>query len=179
MGVIKSVVTGIATTFATLIVHLGVVSFFPFPFNRANIIVLLLVWFSMYGRPTRSLGLAVALAFLIELYSSAPFGTELVALTGSVMALRWLLRRIFTNYSWYMVLLSVVSALIAYRLIFTFLIIGESLLSKDPWPVNTALFLNYALELLLTTAVAAVSYGLVSRVLKRLRPVYIQKHLAL
>jgi hypothetical protein len=138
----------------------------PFPFSKINIIFLVLVIIMM----TKDSGLVVWIAFLahfiIELYSSVPFGLILFSGTISILIIFWFYKNIFTNRSWYSSIALTLIALILYRLLYIFLLFFLNIINVNNFIWESSILFIFGWEILLTSLSTGFVYFILSRFFK-------------
>lgn len=93
--------------------HTIVNYFFAFPLNKVNVVFLLLIWIISYKHHITMLWLALSLSFVMEMFSSLPFGITTAATITTLVFIRYIFSFLFTNFSWYsMFLLGFLSILL-------------------------------------------------------------------
>lgn len=98
----------------------------PYPIYQLHGIYLFLVWLLINSQKTKALWLGLIFGYMSELFSAEIFGVHTLTLIISLVAVDWLIEKIFTNQTWYIITIIGVVATILYRLIF----IGISLASR-------------------------------------------------
>lgn len=146
----------------------------PLPFSRLNLaLAILIVWMLWSGK-----GIVVwwmfFTSFIVELYSTSPFGTILFSSTLAMLLGYWFYRHIFTNRSWYAAIILTIAIILFYRTIYTLLLIILSILevaNPIPWKL---FFLASLWEILFTTLLVALFYLILSRFSRRLKTAVIE-----
>lgn len=87
------------------VAHTAVSYLLPFPFNQINVAFLSLMWLVVYRNDSHMLWLALGITILIDVFSSSPFGLLSASVIIALVSVRRLFFVVFTNYSWYNVLL--------------------------------------------------------------------------
>ena len=153
--------------------HIAVANFFLFPINYINVIFLSLVWLITYRGAAFSLWLALILSFLLEIFSAAHFGLNMIAMTISLYFVAYFLTNIFINHSWFIVFLSGFLGVLCYRFIFGMLLYLLKFFSRGSFTSIYKMSVNALLEAGLTAATLAILYFISSLVIKKLNPKYI------
>lgn len=108
----------LAGSFIVFFLHVTLIYVLPYPASHLNFLFIILLWLIIYKDSPWILWAALALSFFTELFSSLPFGVSTAALLLSLFLEHWLLLNIFTNHSWYIVLLCGLTAIFTYRILF-------------------------------------------------------------
>lgn len=145
----------------------------PFPFNQINLIFIYVVWLNVNNSSGRVLRIALLLSFFTELFSSSPFGFSTLALLLSLIVLQWFLNNIFTNHSWYVVMITGGISLIGYRLLFFVLLIIAHVFSPKLMAFDIIPWTNITIEALMSALGLTLFYGGTTLILKRFNPKYI------
>ncbi|MBU1901272.1 hypothetical protein KKG82_02805 [Patescibacteria group bacterium] len=132
----------------------------PYPWNSINILFVCSILFLVFKESGLVIWLTCAMHFFIELYSVQPFGIALVASTFSLLFTYWLYQHIFTNHSWYAVIALSIISLILYRGISLILLFIFSMFIHTIDLQLSSLMIQYAWEILSTTLVASIIYGI-------------------
>lgn len=164
----------VAVAFSALIFFLQFVSkeFLPYPFDQINVIFVAMVWLIILSSRLEIIWLGAPLAFLLEIFSSAPFGLNSFVLLLSFLLVYWLLANFLTNRSFLIVLLLGLIGMTFYRLVFIAVEQLFGLTSGTNWTWSGALSL-YALEVVLTAVALTLFYLLTSLFVKKLNPSYV------
>lgn len=155
------------------ILHLSVTTLAPYPFKHINLLFLMMLWMVILRPGAKTFWVAFFLGFLLELYTSAPFGLNIVALLGSLAAINWFMNRLFTNHTVYIVFFSCLIGSALYRLIF---IAGLATLDFSRGNLNFSwleIFREVGMEVALTSLAAIIFYIVTSIFWRRLNPNYI------
>lgn len=163
----------IAAIFLVFLTHTLFIYLLPYPANRINFLFIILLWLIIHKNDPLILWLALPLSFATELFSSLPFGLSTAALLFSLFLEHWLLLNIFTNHSWYIVLLSGFTALVSYRILF-FILVGTAVLFKaTDYSLRWSILPDLIVEGLINACALTLLY-LASRLFsRRLNPRYI------
>ena len=140
-----------------VVLHIAISSFAEYPFNNLNImfagLMLVLVW--------RESGIVVwlcfALHFLIELYSSVPFGITLFSSTISILFAYWIHQSILTNRSWYTSWVLTSITILIYRVLYSvgIALFLTNLENNIAW---STLIYNYVWEIIITSTFTLILY---------------------
>ena len=166
--------TTILLILGSITVHLSIINLFPYPFNYINILFVIMIWPLIFSEKKRLLTLAVPLTFFMELFSSAPFGINIVSIICSLIFVRWLLLNLFTNRSIYIVFLAGLFVTITYRLLFMLFLFGASLIQHhNNFSFSIFLFINALWSSFLTAVLLVLAYTMMSIYRRRFNPGYI------
>lgn len=162
---------------AVFLAHLSLINCLPHPFHNINLPFLAILWFVILTAESRSLYLALPLAFVLELYASAPFGANSGALIFSLGIITWFLLNIFTNRSFYIVILSSFLGTLLYRLLH----VAFTLFADFFVALNQTLFFSWGdfmvetlWEMLFTSVLATIFYIITYLSFRGLNPKYIK-----
>lgn len=114
------------------LLHILLVTNLPSPFNQFNIIIIFLAWLALRSRTNAALAFAVVFGFLNSLFSSEAFGLSIFAMLCTIVLFNWMLMTIFTNHSWYMILLAGGLFVLSYQIIFIVAISAYGLFTRQP-----------------------------------------------
>lgn len=162
------------TIFLISVANIFVINFFPFPYSRINLIFLYLLLVLIVD-PDNSVVLwqGLALAFVSELFSSTPFGINMLSCMGTLVVSQWMLKNIFTNRSSYIVFLMSVLSIVLYRFqYFTYLSAGD-FINHSVNSLNLHTFIGVFWEAFLTSAILFVLYFAGFRFNKKMDPMYL------
>lgn len=147
----------------------------PAPFNLFNVVVTGFIGLMLLTNRSVIIWLTVPVAFLMELFSAAPYGAISVSLFFSVAMLHWCLTRWFTNFSVIMVLATGLLGIVCYRGLWfgaawfiQWLQQGQTGLLITPTTL-----LTIGVEALVSTLIFTSGYGLAALFIKRLNPRYL------
>lgn len=155
------------------VAHIAISYLVPAPFNYINLITISLALISLRQNSDQAIWYALVLGFLLELFSADYFGVTMAALVVSVMVLSWLLRTVFTNYSWYMIFLTGFLFVVVYQSLQIMFRIGTEIVLRKPVYFTSAVGKEILLEALINTFILTVVYLIASSVSKRHSPRYI------
>lgn len=159
--------------FFIFFIHTFFIYLLPYPANRLNFLFIILLWLIIYKNDPSILWLALPLSLSTELFSSVPFGLSTAALLLSLFLEHWLLLNIFTNHSWYIVLLCGFTAIVSYRILFFLFIFIATLLRVMQYSFQWNILPDLLVEGSLNAGALMMLY-LLSRVfIRRLNPRYI------
>ena len=103
--------------------------------------------------------LSFVMHFLIELYSTAPFGTILFSGTIATLIIYWLAESVFTNSTVLVALGLSTIGLIVYRAIYTvFLVASSVVLDTNTGLLQGSIMLVFLWELLFTSILVGILY---------------------
>ena len=111
-----------ALLFVVVTIHLGIAYMLPFPWNSLNILFVFSILFLVFRGSGLVIWITCVMHFFVELYSAQPFGIAMVSSTFSLLFTYWLYQYIFTNRSWYIVIILSISSLFFYRVMSTILL---------------------------------------------------------
>lgn len=156
------------------IIHLAAINLLPYPFSHLNVVFLLFTWLIIFSGQTKILYLGLPLAFLLELYSPAPFGVITLSFLISLSLVSWFLFNLLTNRSLYIVFLAGFSGLLLYRFLFILILFILNLFKGGAPLLLPEVLLNIFLEIILTSLALVVFYFLTSLFIRRLNPAYVR-----
>lgn len=116
---------------AIFVVHTMVNYLLPFPFNQINTAFLTLMWLVVYRNDSQMLWMALGVTFLMNIFSSSPFGLLSISVITALLAVRKLFFVVFTNYSWYNVLLLGLVGYIFYKTMLYLTFVCLSILNRS------------------------------------------------
>lgn len=148
-------------------IHIGLSFLLPDPWNKINIIFALMALFIVIIESPVSVWMVLIIHFIIELYTTIPFGIQLYAATISALCGYWLYRRIFTNTSWYSALALTAVMLLLYRLFYILLLALVAAASAFTLPPMGDMMRIFFWEILLTTVITFFLYWLVYAIGKK------------
>lgn len=157
------------------ILHLLLLTLAPYPLKHINLLFLLMLWLVILRPGAETFWAAFFLGFLLELYTSAPFGLNIFALLVSLFAVSWFLNRLFTNHTVYIVFFSCFIGTALYRLTF---IIWLVIVDFNRYNLNFSwpeIFWEMILEVGLTSLTTVLLYLVTSVFWRRLNPNYINE----
>lgn len=155
------------------VVHIAINYLVPTPFNYVNVILIFLAWVTFRQNNNQPVWFALALGFLIELFSADHFGLSMAALVSSVIVLNWLLRTVFTNYSWYMILCASALFVVTYQVATLIFRAIAQIVLRQPLYFTSAVIKEISVEALVNAVILAVVYLLMASTSKRQSPRYI------
>ncbi|PIT88798.1 MAG: hypothetical protein COU29_00240 [Candidatus Magasanikbacteria bacterium CG10_big_fil_rev_8_21_14_0_10_36_32] len=159
--------------FTIFVLHIGVANTLPYPFNNINVIFLILAWQIFFNNRPRAIWYMLPLAFLMELFTSAPFGINSISLFVSLISTKWLLDNLFTNRSVYIVFLSSAVSLAIYRLVFITLIYFINFFFYHVKIGVSKFFLDVGVEILFTSILMTGFYFIHFFFIKKFNPKYL------
>ena len=161
----------ISLSIIVLIIHIIVNEVLPQPFNFINVIFIFILLLLIIKRVNNILWLIFPLCFLLELYSSAPFGINTLALLTTFAIIDWALNNIFVHRSVYIAIFSSLFGILCYRLLFIlFLIMLNKFQLYFFWQVT---LMEILWEVTLTTSTLAIAYVIFYKLEKRFNPRYL------
>ena len=163
----------IASILVIFALHTGVAYSAPYPIYNLHTIYIYLVWLLIHSQKTKAMWLALTLGYLTELFSAETFGVHTITLLISVTVVGWLIEKIFTSHSWYIILIIGLCATLTYRLLFI-LVSSASHFFKDITSYLTSNTIESAgVEILVNTTGLLLLYGINKLFTKRVNPRYI------
>lgn len=155
-------------------VHLFLIQFLPFPYNRINLLLIFLMLYSIVSIRPQSLWLILPLVWFSELFSSYFFGINALAILLILFVYNFLLITVLSNRSLPTVFLSSILLVFFYRLLILVAIKTVSFFfDVDTLNLDTEWLINLFWEIVFTTFFTTIIYYTLSKFLKRLRPEYI------
>ena len=155
------------TILLILVAHIFVVNFLPFPFDHINIIFSSLLLMLTVTSDKKVIWLALVISYFSELFSSIPFGVGTAALIASLLIINWFQLNILTNRSVYMVFLSALLGLSAYRFLFVlFLTANNYFFNQGALPYKE-IAANAGWEILLSSLAVFLFYIVGSQFLSK------------
>lgn len=164
------VIVTLLLSLLVLTAHLAVVYFLPSPWNRLNLVMVVLT-IVLIGWDTRAVvWFMFPFGLLLEQSSAEPFGVMLIAMVLSITIAYAVYRRLITNRSWYSALLLAMVAIFSYRLIAALLIIVSHSPQPHLWSLVKPTLAVIVPEVLLTGITTAAVAAVLSRFSARFRP---------
>lgn len=164
----------LALSLAIFFLHLFVLLIPPYPLNQLNVVLISLMWLAFYTDQKIVIWLSLLLGLLMELFSALPFGIYLIVIIITIAALRFGLKRIFTNRSIYIIAITGFSALCFYRALFIALELVAEIFSAYQSHFSPATFVTYGVEIVVTGLAQLAIYFISARFIRRLNPRYIE-----
>jgi len=155
------------------LLHFASLSILPFPFNHANVFLVLIIWLLFFSTRPVVVWLALPAGFLLELFSPRPFGIIALSLTATSVIISWALLNLLTHRSIYMVLLVGFLGSIFYRVFIYLFSSALSLISQEPGLVLVWSWSDFAGEIFSTTIILFCLYFISSFFIRRLKPQYL------
>ena len=90
-------------------------TFFYYPFDRIDPILLFLLWKVVYKNNISYLWVVVPVFVMIDLFSAQPYGLISVSTLVSILLIRMIFYRFITTFSWYSILLLSASGIMVYK----------------------------------------------------------------
>lgn len=154
-------------------IHIAGNYLIPAPFNYVNVILIFLAWVTFRQNSNQPVWFALVFGFLIELFSADHFGISMAAMVVSVVILNWLLRTVFTNYSWYMILCTSFLFIVTYQVGLIVLRIMADIVLRQPLYFTSAVITEIAIEAVANAIILAFIYLVATGASKRYSPRYI------
>jgi len=101
-----------------IITQIFFINILPLTAHKLNLVLIALVFILIFNSYQKALQWAVGLGLLIDLYSFLPFGFYTINLIIVLLIINFLLTNVFTNKSFYSVLILIILATFFYNLIF-------------------------------------------------------------
>ena len=158
----------------TVAVHVFVIELLPYPFNQINTIFLVAVGLLILTVNMKNLWICLLFGFVLEFFSTLPFGVVLSALLISGVLVYWILTNVFTHRSLYMVFLTGGIGIFIYRIIIIGIMTFRNFLHHNTIVVDFhKTCIDMIVEVLTTTITLTLFYLLLHAFVKKLRPEYI------
>jgi rod shape-determining protein MreD len=116
-------------------VQLSIIKALPYPFNAVNLVIISLVFVLLFADWRSALWWSFGLGLMLDLYSFAPFGINLLGLAGTLLIVNFLLTNFLTNRSLYSVLILNTVAYLVYEIIIYALYFGLVFLTGGQLPL--------------------------------------------
>lgn len=161
--------------FLSFILHIFIKTVLPFPFDYLNIMILIFVWINIF-RPDSILFKAMIIPLMcLELFTYTPFGLMTGTILITCFIIRWFVRNVFTNYSFYMVVSITLLSLICYRLIWYGAMTILSIFTTTLSSVTREVVKDWSYEILVTASTIIILYIIVAWITPYFKPHYIKK----
>ncbi|HAT03988.1 MAG TPA: hypothetical protein DCS29_04430 [Candidatus Magasanikbacteria bacterium] len=168
MKKIIDVLLSIFLSFLLVILHIAFLNILPSPLNALNTIFSIIVLLIIVTNSGKVVWISFFVYFLLDIYSSTPFGTNLFAGTLTTLVIYWFHKDIFTNQSLLSTFVITAAGLVVFRLMYTCI----NLFYKDfLW---SDLFIAYGWEIVCTVIVALILHTLFFIISKKMRPSFIK-----
>lgn len=143
-------------------IHFGAASLLPHPYSTINIFFVVFTLSILWSERGSVVWLAFATHFIIELFSTLPFGITLFSAVFATLLGYWLFEAFFTNKSWYTATALSASMIFLYRVLYVFLILFIIFFEKQSiaWP---QLFIRFAWEIIFSVAITTLIYFILHR----------------
>lgn len=174
MGLFWKTLKLLLIVFSILSAHIFVVNFLPFPFNKINLIISVLVFSMTINQDKNIIWLGLIISYIAGLFSSAPFGISIIATVAALLAVNWFQLNILTNRSGYMVFLSLLLGVALYRGLFLVFLTVNNYFTHKPALLFREIITNAGWETLLSALVLFVFYSITVKLIKKLNPAYIK-----
>lgn len=145
------------TSFAINVVHLSISMLLPHPVSSINTVFIGFVFILLFWEPSVVVWVALITSYLIELYSTTPFGIVLFSVTAAAVCMLWVYNYVFTNKTYFTAGALIFSSLIIYRFIFVLLIFILETIGSDIILIS-ALIKNFLLEILISTILCTIMF---------------------
>jgi hypothetical protein len=160
-------------TLVLVVLHIFFKEFLPYPWVNFNFLFLMMIWLTIAIGTTQVLWLTLLPAFIIELFSSTPFGLQSIAIVVSIAILNWILLNVFTNHSVLIVLLAGLVGIIIYRSIFVVFYFLSAFLDST-FSITSQTLIDWGWEAFFTTLWLTLFYVISSLFIKKFKPHYIK-----
>jgi hypothetical protein len=147
--------------------------FLPFPANQINILILFLISIFIFTDSVNLLSAALPPALWLDLFSVSPFGLTAVSLFATTIFLNWLLTKVLTNYSIYIIAFTGFLGVVSYRFFFLSFFFFRAFMLREPVYISNELLLGWVSETAVTTLGLLLIYAISSIFNKQLKPHYI------
>lgn len=141
--------------------------------NVLNLILIIFIFLSCLNPKEPLIRWAIYSFFIIDLFNPTPFGQQSFSLFISLLTTNWLLLNVFTDRSFYMVLLSGFFATIIYRLFYIclsyFSLVIHGVYKQEVFFSVKELLINASVN----TAALGIIYAISWLFLRRLHPQYV------
>lgn len=145
--------------------HLGFAYVLPHPYQLANVLVSGLVLMVMATNSGKTVWIAAALYWCLELYAVTEFGVVLIGGTLGLLTTYWLYRSLITNRTLPAVAMLAITSVLSYRFFYT---AGLLLVNQAP-TVWSAYLITLGWELLMTTILTTTIFLGLQRWVRSLR----------
>ena len=174
MKKIFKIIRIVLALFAISVINIFVINFFPFPYDRINVIFLYLFGIVIV-RPEENgvLWQGMALSYISELYSDSAFGINMLSCVGALLVAQSLLKNIFTNRSSPIVFFVSVTGILSYRAIYFILLSASDFFNHSLISVNISSLAGAVYESLLTSGLLFIAYFVGSRFSRKFDPNYL------
>lgn len=157
-----------------LTVHFFIHSVLPFPFHLINFLFAILVCLLWFKNVAFALWYLVPLSFVLELFSLEPYGITTLTLLGGILVTHWLLKRIFTVHSVFIVFLATTLGMLCLRASTLLINVLANRIFSYALPAwSDHLVLTYLTELFLTACFTSLLYIAISLSLKKINPGFV------
>ncbi len=139
--------------------HIAVRYIFSLPLGTVNVTLAALSIMVIFAGRGSVVWASFFIHFLLELWSSIPFGIVLFSGTMSVLLTYWLFHFVLTNRSWYLTLAVTAFCVLLYRALFLFALLGSALTREGEFRSLDSAWLLYGWEIVTTSALVLIVYG--------------------
>jgi len=160
--------------FVALSIHYAFVYFLPYPFTKVNFIFLFIIFYSIIFEENNFF-IPLILGFVVELFSSVPFGFVFIPIFFTLLVLNWLRHNIFTHLSFYSILFFGIVSVLFYKLIYNFLIVLFNIFNNYTFHLNYNNALDFIYEIgvsLVVILLMNIIYFLLKNKFKKKKIVY-------
>ena len=164
---------GVFGALSIFLIHLLLNGLLFYPINHINFIFLVMLWLIIFYGRTRIVWIFLPLAFLIEIFSSVPFGINSISLLVSFFILYWLMFNIFTNRSVLTIFLLAVIGMSLYRFLYLLILFILTFFDYDFYFSWEIIYTQIIAEIAITALIATLVYLIASLFIKRLDPKYL------
>ena len=176
MGFLRSLFRYLLITAALLagvVVHIVLQDLLPAPFNRLNVVFILVLGLVVLFRDLRIIWVGIGLGFILEIFSVTPFGAIMISLLVGLWAGGWILLRLLSSHTFGVIFFATAVGIIVYRLVLSGLLWIFNLFGFFSFGLTTAAISAALIEAVLSGAVMAGLYFIGAQFIRRLRPEYV------
>ena len=139
------------------LIHLIFINLLPSPFNNINLIFLYLLWQIIHYNKL-PVWQSLVLAGLLELFSSTPFGINLIIYPASFTLLFWISKNILVNRSFYTIIITTALGVVLFRLIFIIALLILNVFIASLFTLNQEILIYIGWEIVLNCAFSVIIY---------------------
>jgi hypothetical protein len=152
------------------VAHLFFAYVLSYPASLINILFIFILLILLIRESGIVVWFAFGCHFIIELYSTTPFGVILLSATSATLITYWTYKRVFTNRSWYAGAILSALCITQYRVLYVLTLSSLRLFGiGDPVPYRP-LMTAFVWEVLLTSVIVGISYLVIMVVVPSIRP---------
>ena len=159
-----------------VITQIGFINSLPYGWNRIDLIIWGLILFLFFFDYKVTLGLALGMGFLLDIFSFEFFGIYLLTLFLTVLISEFLLNNFFTNRSTYSFLALTFFTTLFYNFTFYLLVyVGRFLEDKAFFLFTANFWLGLSLEIIWSSVFVWFFFMVMNLTTNRLKPVFLDK----